>query len=66
MSARPIGEFIAPIMARAKAMAAFQAMLGTTPTAAGRKHLIMSAREAGAIGDDDARLLIETYQLETA
>lgn len=66
MSARPIGEIIAPILARAVAMYGFQMMLNRVGTPEARKSLIMAANEAGAIGDDDTGLLIEAYQLETA
>lgn len=66
MSGRPIGELIAPILARAEAMAGFQAMLARCPTASDRKHLIMAAWERGALGDDDAELLIQANMLETA
>lgn len=66
MSARPIGELIRPILARAEAMHGFQLMLNGIDTAAARKTLIMAARDAGAIDDTDTRLLIESYQLETA
>ena len=66
MSARPIGEIIAPIMARAEAMHGFQQMLNRCPTAEGRKALIMAAWERLAISDEDAELLIEAYGLETA
>ena len=66
MSARPIGELIAPIIARAHAMAGFQELLNGTPTAEGRKALILAAYETEAIGGDDAQLLIQAYGLETA
>ncbi len=65
MSGRPIGEMIAPILARAHAMHGFQVMLNRCAPA-DRKSLIMAAKEAGAIDADDTRLLIEAYQLETA
>lgn len=66
MSARPIGEIFAEVVVRAEAMMALQSLLNVSTESDGRKHLIMAAREAGAIGDDDATLLIQTYQLETA
>lgn len=66
MSARPIGEIIAPILARAQAMAGFQEFLGNCPTAGSRKNLIVAAYENGAIDGSDAQLLIEAYGLETA
>lgn len=66
MSARPIGEIVAPIIARAVALHGFQAMLNRVAEPAARKTFIMAALEAGAIDQDDTRLLIEAYQLETA
>lgn len=66
MSARPIGEIIKPIIARAEAMHGFQMMLNAMPTPEARKIMIVTAWAAGGIEDDDARLLIEAYGLETA
>lgn len=66
MSARPIGEIIAPIMARAVAMYGFQTMLNRVDTPEARKTLILAANEAGAIDAEDTSLLIQAYQLETA
>jgi hypothetical protein len=47
-------------------MAGFQAMLRACPDAVGRKTLIMTARETGAIEGDDATLLLQAHGLETA
>jgi hypothetical protein len=66
MSARPIGELFGPILARAQTMMGFQAMLARCPSAAARKMLIMDAHSHGGLDDDDARLLIEAYLLESA
>lgn len=66
MTARPIGEIIAPIVERAETMAGFQAMLRRCPTSHARKGLILAAYDSGAITSDDARLLIEAEGLETA
>jgi hypothetical protein len=66
MSARPIGDFIAPIVARAQSMAGLQALLNNIPAAGDRKRFILAARETGAIDDEAATLLLQTYQLETA
>jgi len=63
---RRVGELIAPIVARAHAMAGFQALLNGCPDAECRKRLIVAAYENGAIDGPDAQLLIEAYQLETA
>jgi hypothetical protein len=63
---KPIGEIIAPIVARAVAMNGFQRMLNHTPLAADRKRLIMAARECGAVSDNDAELLLQAHMLETA
>lgn len=64
--ARAIGELIKPILERAEAMRGFQLMLEALPSADARKTFITTARDVGAIDDLDTRLLIETYQLETA
>jgi len=66
VSARPIGEIIAPIMARAGRMAKVQAMLNDVAEPARRKAIIVALYELDGIGADDAQLLIEAYQLETA
>jgi hypothetical protein len=66
VTARPIGEILALIISRTHAMAGFQQMLANVDAAVDRKALILASYEAGAISDRDARLLIETYQLETA
>ena len=66
MSARPIGELVAAIVARAQTMAGFQSLLNGCPTAECRKRLIVAAYENGAIDGPDAQLLIEAYGLETA
>lgn len=63
---RSIGELIAPIVARAEAMAGFQALLAQCPNAECRKNLIVAAYENAAIDGPDAQLLIEAYGLETA
>jgi hypothetical protein len=47
-------------------MMGFQAMLARCPSAAARKMLIMDAHSHGGLDDDDARLLIEAYLLESA
>jgi hypothetical protein len=64
--ARPIGELIRGVLARCEAMMGFQAMLDACECATDRKTLIMQARERGAIAGDEAALLIQVYQLETA
>ncbi len=64
--ARPIGEILAPIVARAGRMASFQALINDVTTPEGRKQMIVTARLGDLITEDEARLLIEVYQLETA
>lgn len=64
--ARPIGEIIAPIVARAEKLQAFQSVLNALPTPAERKIAIMDAHCFRLIDMNDTRLLIEAYQLETA
>lgn len=66
MSARPIGEILAPIIARCAAMRSFQDMIGALETAESRKQMIMFARAGDLISDDETSLLIQVYQLETA
>lgn len=66
MSAKPVSEYYAAIIARTQKMASFQSRLKGCQTAADRKALIMAARSSGAIRADDAELLIQVYQLETA
>lgn len=66
MGPRPIGDIIAPILARAMAMHGFQQLLNGCPSPECRKNLIVAAYENGALDGPDAQLLIEAYQLETA
>lgn len=66
MSARPIGEIVAPIVQRAVALAYFQNRINLQDSPEAKKHLIMLFREVGAIDGDQARLLIEANMLETA
>ena len=63
--ARQIGEILAPIIARAQAMAGFQMLLAECPNAECRKNLILAAYENAALDGPDAQLLIEAYGLET-
>lgn len=66
MSARPIGEILAPIIERAHRMAKFQDILAGMSSASQRKCLIVAAYETDVITADDCRLLIEAHGLETA
>lgn len=66
MSARPIGDFIGPIMARCERMASFQALINDCATAADKKEMILTARIGCLIDDEETRLLIQAYGLETA
>jgi hypothetical protein len=49
-----------------KAMTPLLSVLNATPEMSGKKQIILVAREAGAISDADAALLIRAYQLGAA
>lgn len=66
MSARPIGEILAPIVRRCAAMAGLQRLIADIPDATRRKEMILLARRGNLITDEEASLLIEAHQLETA
>ena len=66
MSARSIGEILAPMIERTKALNKFQSLISGCATLEARKEMILVARHGGLISDEEMRLLIETYQLETA
>lgn len=65
-AARQIGEITRDLLIRAFALKALQDRLNLMKTAAKRKDAIMRARWANVIDDEQATLLIEAYQLETA
>jgi len=62
---KTLADLLPGILARAEAMMGFQQMLRGCPNNSERKSLIMEARQRGAIGDDDATLLIQVHMLET-
>lgn len=66
MSAQPIGDLFATIVARTAAMRGFQNMIGALGSPESRKEMIMVARMGDLITDEETRLLIQVYQLETA
>lgn len=66
MSARAIGDIIAPILFEAVGIANLQLLLEGIDTLAGRKHFVMSWYEQGFITADQAELLIEHNHLEAA
>lgn len=66
MSAKPIGELFATIVARTAAMRGFQDMIGALSTPESRKDMIMTARMGDLITDEETTLLLQVYQLETA
>jgi len=66
MTARPIGEIIAPILARTRRMMAFQSMLLSCPSAEDRKGFIVAAYSHGVLDSGEAELLIQANLLETA
>lgn len=57
MDARPIGQFVRPIIARALHMAAFQQMLNAAD-AGDRENIIIAAHQHGELDRDDAALLL--------
>ena len=60
---RPIGTILAPVIARAAALAGFQSYLACFPSAVDRKREILAAWECGEISDE---LLISAMMLEAA
>lgn len=66
MSARPIGEILAPIIENARSLARLQEKLMELPTRAERKRDILTLRGLEAISDDDCSLLISAMMLEDA
>lgn len=52
--------------AAAASLTPIQAVVNAAPEAWGKKLIIMSCREAGAITGESATLLLQAYQLETA
>ncbi len=66
MSARPIGEILAPVIERAHRMATLQTVIAGMSSASQRKRLIVTAYETEIITADDCRLLMEAHGLETA
>jgi hypothetical protein len=66
MTARPIGELIAPIMERAQRLFAFQRSIAKYPDPTDQKQFILMARDVEVISDDEARDLIAAYHLEAA
>jgi hypothetical protein len=65
MSARPIGELVAPIIDRAIHVWWLQTLLEDTPQPA-RKALVMRWWEVGSLTADEAELLIDHNNLEAA
>ena len=63
MTARPIGEIIAPIVARATFLAWFQDRINAQPNPLAKKHLIGLYYEIGAIDHDQAQILVEANML---
>lgn len=63
--AKPISDYFPGILNRAAQMAKFQGLLNDCGTAAGRKQMIITARMGDLISDEECRLLIEAYGLET-
>lgn len=61
-----IGDLVAQVVARSFACRELQVRLNAMSDASEQKRAIMRARHAGAIDDEQAELLIQAYQLETA
>lgn len=66
MSARSIGEIVAPLIAEAIGIARLQDFLECLPYPVDRKQWIMEWYEGGTITADEAELLIEHNRLEAA
>lgn len=64
--ARPIGEILQPILRRCAAMAGFQKMINDIDDPVRRKEFILIARLGNLITDEEATMLLQVYQLETA
>lgn len=61
-----LADLLEPLRARAESMADFQATLNVMWTPADQKAAILDARGLHLITDEEAELLIQVYQLETA
>lgn len=66
MSARSIGEIVAPIVLRAANLALLNQFLEQVQPLSRRKQAIMALWEADCISETAAELLIEHHQLEAA
>lgn len=66
MSARPIGEIIAPIVADAVGLARLQDFLSCFDSRKARKEWIMDWWEGGTITAEEAMLLIQHNELVKA
>lgn len=64
--ARPIGEFVQPILDRCARYIDFQEHLNSLETDAERKDEIMRAYMGGLIDDEACGLLIQAYGIEAA
>lgn len=61
-----VADILRPLRIRAEAVQRFQAHLNDLPTPAAQKTAITDAFARGLITGEDAELLIQVYQLETA
>ncbi len=66
MSARSIGELVAPIIAAAVGLSSLQEWLSEVPCPATRKRLVILWWEKEVITPEEAELLIEHNSLEAA
>lgn len=61
-----VTELLEPVRERAEAVRSFQLTLNGLPTPMAQKIAITEAYSRGRITADDAELLVQVYQLETA
>lgn len=64
--ARPIGDYLPGILARAERMAKFQSLLNDMASDIARKKMIVAAAQGDLISAEDTHLLIQAYGLEEA
>ena len=64
MNARPIGDFIAPILEKTKSMMNVQWLLSLCDRPCDKKNLIVDLRQRGLLNAYDTAMLISVYALE--
>lgn len=63
---KPIGVFVAEIMAKAERLHSFQMRLNDMATDRDRKQAIIHARSDGFLTHEETELLIQSYGVEEA